>query len=787
MTAGRTRRTLLPLAAAALAAAASGCFNSHNPSYFPYYIPGGRIQQEHAKPAFGYFRDFDPKACRLEVTPPTATAPLGSQVVLVATVSDKDGQPRRSRRVEWMLEGPGTIVEVDEAGFYAGRGYKVDNKYAVGYTNYTTHTITRGNDDPKDDVEICPGQTFCVVSSAVAGETTVTAYAPGVFNWEKGRVVTKVAWGEGRFTFPPSLVTRYGGGVTLTTSVTHFEQDGPAAPAYRVRYRVLDTDDGGNAVLVPQNGPGTGGSQTGGNEKEAEAPLDTTGAAAVRLVQSEKRAGKTRVAVEVVKPPEAGTGPGIVVGRRETVVEWAAPEVKLDVTAPPVVPPAGTVPFTVALANTSAVDARESRVRVTLAEGATLERSEPPPTRQDAGALVFDLPPLPAGKKQTVALQVRPPARTGPVTVAAEVVTGDGLEARKDATARVEAGKLGLHLEAPATALAGDSATVRAAVTNAGATPLANATVFARFDDALKSPDGKTAVELSAGTLAPGQTKTLDFPLTAKTTGRYSVRATATADGNVSATADPVALDVRRAELKVAVTAPKLAYLNAEFAADIVVANAGDAGVANAVVRATLPPEVRVKDAGGGAVGSGSVEWKVAELQAGDQKAFKLTLEGTKLLDRAAVTVVALADVGAGTDAVQARAEAVVAVIGTPAVVLELATPPGFVEVGKRATFEVRVKNRGTVSARNVAVTAVVTDELKAVRGTGKAEARVEAGGKVVFPEVEEIRPGGVATFTVEVEAARVGDARFRVEVRAGHLTNPLREEQSTRVTAPAR
>jgi hypothetical protein len=108
------------LIAAALAAA-PGC--AYNPGYFPWLIPGGHIKQEHAKPGgLGYFNNFDPKACKLDVTPQNATAPLGSQIVLVATVYDKDGQPRRSRRVEWVLEGPGNIIEADESGFYPGRG-----------------------------------------------------------------------------------------------------------------------------------------------------------------------------------------------------------------------------------------------------------------------------------------------------------------------------------------------------------------------------------------------------------------------------------------------------------------------------------------------------------------------------------------------------------------------------------------------------------------------------------------------------------------------------------------
>ena len=39
----------LTLFALAVAATAAGCA-TYNPSYFPYYIPGGRVEQTHAKP-----------------------------------------------------------------------------------------------------------------------------------------------------------------------------------------------------------------------------------------------------------------------------------------------------------------------------------------------------------------------------------------------------------------------------------------------------------------------------------------------------------------------------------------------------------------------------------------------------------------------------------------------------------------------------------------------------------------------------------------------------------------
>ncbi len=774
-------RTAVPVfAAAAVAALATGC--SHNPGYFPYLIPGGPIRQTHAKPGgLGYFRNFDPKAVRLVVTPgQQVNAPLGAQVVLVGSVLDRDDQPRRSRRIEWLLDGPGHIIEADESGVFPGRGYKVDNKYAITYTNYFTKTITRGNTDPGDDVILAPGQTFCVVSSSVPGETVVTAYAPEVFNWDCGRVAVRITWGEGRFIFPPPAVVRSGSEHTLTTAVNLSAAE--AVPSgYRIRYRVLD---GAPAVLVTRGGSGTGVSLSGTAAKEAETFTDANGEAAVRIVQQTPRPGKTRVAVEVVKPPEpGGIGPGTVVARRETVIEWAEPKLNLGIEAPPTAGVNGPFPVTVALDNEAAVDSRAARVSVTLSDGATLDRSDPPPSRQDAnGTLTFELPPVPGKSKQEVSLQVRP-ARVGAVTVSAEAVTADGLQASGRATTRVEQGRLQLLVEAPGTALAGDTIPFKLAVTNAGLAPAENVVVWAHFDDGLKSATSQNPVELAAGDLAPGQTKVLDLSLVAAATGRFAVRANATGDGGLAAGAPPVAVEVRRAELAATVTGPRLAYLNQEFDWTVTVRNSGEATVSNVVVRGIVPAEARVKSVtDGGRVGAASVEWSLPELRPGQERSFRVTAEAVKLADRAGFTVRVSGEATAART-VQTRAEAAVAVIGTPALSLELATPPGLVEVGRRAAFQVRVRNQGTVSARDVEVTAFAPPELRPLRGRGAADGRVEGSGRVVFPPVAELRPGETLTYTIEVEAVRAGDARFRSEVRAAHLTAPLREEQAARVT----
>jgi len=764
-----------------LAMAAAGC--SYNPGYFPYYIPGGRIVEMHAKPGgHGYFKNFDPKAIRIELNPPQTTSPPGSAVVLVATVYDKEGQPRRGRRVEWIVEGPGNIIEVDESGLYAGRGYKVDNKYAVSHTNYTSHVVTRGNDDPRDDVDIAPGQTFCVLTSAVPGETTVTAMAPGVFNWDSGRVVSKIAWADGSFGFPQPVVARFGGETILSTKITAGIKDAETA-GYRVRYKVLD---GAPAVLITRSGSGTGTSMSGTSAKETEAFADANGEAAVRLAQPTPQAGKTRVAVEIVKPSETGVGPGTVVSRRETTVEWAAPDVELNINAPRAAGLNSVVPITVSLTNLGQVAGAGGTVRVNLPADVQVLRVDPP-AGSTAGALAWSFADLSAGGRQEYTLQVRP-GRVGSFNVTASVQTSDGMKGEKQATTTVDRAALRALIETPPRALAGDEAKLRLAVTNPGAAPATNITAWVKYDEGLKHASGQNPVEVNVGEVAAGQTRTIDIPFTTGPSGRYVVRANLTADGGLNANVDPASVEVRRAELKLAVTGPARVYVGQEITWDLTLRNPGDTPIANVVLRGTLPADVKGPTASeNGRITGPTVEWQLGEIKPGDERKLKLSAEAANLANAATLSVIAMGDPisvsGAkpAGDPIEAKAEATVALIGSPALVLEHTAPQGPIEVGKRTSLTVRVKNRGTVSARGVQVNVFIPPEFKAIRGSGPNEGRLETD-QVVYPALEEVSPGATATFTVELEATASGSARVRAEVRALHLANPLKEEQAVSV-----
>jgi uncharacterized membrane protein len=792
-------------AAAAFAAAllAAGCLGGgHNPGYFPWVIPGGDIIQTHAKPkGHGYYKNFDPKSVRIDVTPDQKSIRPKCNQVLVATVYDKDGQPRRGRRVEWILEGPGSIVEVNEAGHSPGRGYKVDNKYAVTSTDYNTNTINRGNNaDPKDDITIGPGQTWCVVTSAVPGETVVTAYAPEIFNADKSRAYARIQWSDNDFAFPPPISARYGGEASLQTTITQLaEQAGVHPDDVKVRYRVLN---GPPAVLVAQNGQGTLVSGARGGSSEVDILADTTGHAGVRVVQPRPVPGKTQIAVEVVKPDPNGVGPGKVVGRATTSVEWTAPQIALEFQAPKVVGMDREAVITLIASNPGSVETSAANVQLRVPEGLEMIGADPPPTVRTANSVTWSAGVIAATRKQEFRLSVKP-TRKGSFTATADANTEDGLTAKATTTFEAGAAALQLKLDPPIVAATGERVPIRFTITNPSSVPLENATAYVYFEPGLEHDTGKEQIDASIGVVPAGQSRTMDIPLIARQPGKHKVRVTVTAGSGTSLReAGETTVEVRKAELNVSIGGPEKLIPGEDATFEYKVTNAGEIALPNVSLKAMLPPAIfTAKNAGdsGTVNGPESASWTLGTLAPGERKLVKLTVLANRQSEPVKITATAVStksDPSAvkpgetlpNPKGLMAVADRNVMVVGQPALVLEIADPREAVPVGRKAAYKVIVKNRGTGAAKDIVTTIELPEQYANVKGTGaKGEEVRPEGSRLTFPTVKELLPNGTAIYYFEVEGAQAGDARVRAEVKADYLAQPLREEQATRVIEPKR
>lgn len=788
-------RFLLCLFAVLPVALATGCLGgAHNPAYFPNWWPAGDIIQTHAKPAGGgYYRDFDPRAIKLEVTPATSSNKPGTQQVLIATVYDADGKPRRGRRVEWMLEGPGNIIEVDESGWTAGRGYKVNNKYAVGYSNMFEHTITRGNNDSTDDFTLGAGQTWCVVSSAVPGETVVTAYAPGVFDWDKGRVNVRLTWGDAsNFEFPQPTTARFGGQASLNTAIHSIAaKEGVNPSDLRVKYRAT----GGVPVdfLPPK---GVSGARAG--QDYLEIPADIDGMAGVKVTQppDHLRPGKSEIAIDILREQEDGK-PAKVVGRSKTTVEWVAPALQLEVLAPKSVAMNRDSTVTLVATNTGKVEGSPGTVSAWFQQGLDVGGATPSPdVKVEQFMKAWSLPALAPGAKHEIKIPVRATEK-GSFTLASAVQTSDGLESKKSATIEVGNANLKLAVDPSYSATVGERVPVKLTVTNPGTVPLDTTTAFVTFGNGLEHDTGHDQVEATVGVVPPGESRVVTVPLIARKQGKFRVAARVKS-GELTDEQESV-VDVRKMELTATISGPERLSPGADGLYEIGISNRGDVTVPNVTVRAALPGALSAKQAsdGGTLTGTSAAVWRIGDVPPGTSKVLKLSTHAERATEKAAISVTAAsgeapnpkdAKAMAAAALTTVKADAPVSIQGQPALLLEVADPAESVPVGRRAAYRIMVKNQGSGAAKNVKVTAVVPEEYANVKGAGaNREAVKPEGSKLFFPTVKEIPAGGSATFTIEVEGAKAGDARLRAEVLADHLTKPMTEEQSTKVVERAR
>jgi uncharacterized repeat protein (TIGR01451 family) len=200
------------------------------------------------------------------------------------------------------------------------------------------------------------------------------------------------------------------------------------------------------------------------------------------------------------------------------------------------------------------------------------------------------------------------------------------------------------------------------------------------------------------------------------------------------------------------------------------------------VVRDPLPPEVAFVSASAlGQAVNGQVVWNLGTLEGREQKVVQVTARCVKMAPRIVNTAVVTAD-----PSLQEQAEASLEIRGVPAYGLEIAKVGDPVQIGGRVTYKVTVTNTGSLPGNQVAIRALVPPEMKVAATDGPTRAQVQ-GNVVTFPAGDGLQPKQTWTYTIEADALKAGDVRFRVELRGSGLGGvPVIKEESTNIYPPA-
>lgn len=472
--------------------------------------------------------------------------------------------------------------------------------------------------------------------------------------------------------------------------------------------------------------------------------------------------------------------------------------VTLEAVCPEAVVFGGEFRYELIVKNAGSVAVAGVRVEDELPAGAKYIGSDPP-AELNADRLSWAVGTLEAGAEKRIAVRVKP-LEEGDLRSKATVSYSAAVEART----KVTRPRIGVTVTGPEVAKSGDEPVFQIKLTNTGTGPAQHMILQAFLSDGLVHPAGsKLALDerndAELGNLLPGKSKIVSLKVSAAKAGPQWCQVIVSAQGNQDETSKAT-MNVLEPLLQIAQTGPAKCLVRAEPVYEITLANPGTAATDPVSLYAVLPEGFEYIQGSEGATytaANRAVVWKLAGLAPSGSKSFTLKLRATAECDGTLRLVAqAVPEQPAGGIApaggvarptgrvLEAKTEAPIKAEGVAAVrfdVLDLDDP---VEVGKEATYEVRVTNQGTGVCSNVQLVAAMAEGCTFTGSTGPTQVKAQ-GQTLVFDPIPNLGVKGEAVYRVKVRGATAGDIRFRVQLTCDQVRNPVVKEESTRFVKP--
>jgi uncharacterized repeat protein (TIGR01451 family) len=616
--------------------------------------------------------------------------------------------------------------------------------------------LDRGNDDPSDDVHLTRGQTWCVITSPIEGETYITAYAPGIYDWSKHKVFATKLWSDVKWECPKPATNPIGTSHEFVTRVAKHSDNSPLA-GYAVTYTIKDG---------PAGTLGSGGqSQT--------VMTDAQGLAKVTLKQTKPSEGTNNIDVEIVRPETAQCcKPAVKIGSCRTSKTWLGPKIAIDKNCTPTAMVGDSVTYTITVSNPSQIDATNVVVTDTIPTGITYVSSTPSGTASGA-TVTWSLGTIKGGASATINVQAKAAAK-GKFENCAEVRADQNLQAKDCCTTVVTEACLKLEKKCPAEVTACDPIEYVITVRNPCEGTAKNVKVTDTLPAGLTTTDGKTAVTSSVGDLGPGQAKEIRFQVKAAKPGKYDNKASATADGGLTADA-ACSTTVRQPVLEVAKTGPQTRFVGRPASYDITVTNKGDTVAKGTTLVDPLPAGTEFGGASdGGRLEGGRVVWSLGDIQPGQARKVTLTVKANQPgpVQNCATATAVCAEAKACTD---------MKVEGIPAILLEVEDLEDPIEVGATTTYEIVVTNQGSSVGTNIVIDCTLPAEEDFASASGPTQ-HTAAGKNVKFAPLPTLAPKAKATYKVVIKGNKAGDVRFKVSLKSDQMVTTADETESTHI-----
>jgi uncharacterized repeat protein (TIGR01451 family) len=122
------------------------------------------------------------------------------------------------------------------------------------------------------------------------------------------------------------------------------------------------------------------------------------------------------------------------------------------------------------------------------------------------------------------------------------------------------------------------------------------------------------------------------------------------------------------------------------------------------------------------------------------------------------------------------------AVLGIPAILLELIDSGDPAEIGDMITYTITATNQGSAPDTNISIVAIIPGGQELIGTDGPTEGRLVRGRTLTFATLASIGVGAKAQWQIKVRAAKRSDVRFEVSMTSDNLraSGAVRETEAT-------
>jgi len=431
-------------------------------------------------------------------------------------------------------------------------------------------------------------------------------------------------------------------------------------------------------------------------------------------------------------------------------------------------------PMTVVISirNTGSSKAKNVVLTDRLPKGARFEEANASGFRTANGEVCWQLGDLGINEERNVELTLTPTAEgeIGSVATATFSVEASG-------STRVTKPALTMEVTTASDEhLVGGDLILEIQIANPGTGIARNITLEEYVPDGLSHPTGKK-LSSTLGDLKPNETKRLRLTLKCERAGETINYIVAKGENELFAESKNPIL-VLAPGLNLAIDGPKNRYLDRKATYELRVGNPGSATTREVLLFAKLPKGldfVSTDSMGAYDPETHTVHWMLDALPA--QQSGKIELV---TLPRS-IGECKIEFSGRAQGNLQASAAHEVFVDGIASLGFEIINKVDPVELGREASYEIRIFNRGTKASSNVNIRVQLPDDMRFIAAEGPAQYNI-SGSIVDFVNLHQLMPGEVKTYLIRAQCLAAGDQRVLVQVQSDEMEKPVTKEENTNV-----